>query len=646
MKVPESLPAPVKSWGVVILMLGAAAAFSAGTRGSGSIVLLSYLLVSAAAMLAFKVEKRFMDFRFGALVLLGVCIAVAAWGLMFNSGQPSDFGVYYRCGIAAGSSMSEWLGKCQSAYLDENSTYWLRSYFYSALIGRFFGDNYVAFKLGNVLLHCLALIAWFLGVRKFYGAGAAAASVVLLAAFPEYWFATSLVTTDNAAILMVVLFLLLLPKLEARLSVSIASALAVGAVAFLGNQLRSIGGIFMVALLLWAVCRTLEGRQWRVAGASLLAFCSFLTVSYAFNAANPTGLPDLVSPMRVLSSVDFHTGQDFGVNYYWAEHFWVATPEASRLANAAYKVSTEFNSGFAAWPLYLFRKSEIIFTGAGYYGLSAFSYPPGNPDSLITDVVNDIPFFAGLSPWLGLYVFALLALSLVCVFKVRLTGLSLSCLVFVAAFGLVVIGAGESQARYSALVAPALSLLAALAIFGGREQGVISANGRSHLIGGGVLVLVYLAVTAISTALPSSETIMGRTALSASTTGSTGDCGNEGVSLSRDYKKLRIAFAEGRSCARVAIPLGPDAASIGFYLSGSKLPFKFEDRVDSPMAYVLSAGGKDIAAGRLGKETVQWVEAPLEARQGDSAMLTVNRGEGRAADYLDVTLIRVSRRRQ
>ncbi|MEK0267055.1 hypothetical protein QT383_13610 [Stenotrophomonas rhizophila] len=153
-------------------------------------------------------------------------------------------------------------------------------------------------------------------------------------------------------------------------------------------------------------------------------------------------------------------------------------------------------------------------------------------------------------------------------------------------------------------------------------------------------------VTAISTALPSSETIIGRTALSTSTTAGTGDCGNEGVLLSRDYKKLRIAFAEGRSCARVAIPLGPDAASIGFYLSGSKFPFKFEDRVDSPMAYVLSSGGKDIAAGRLGEETVQWVEAPLEARQGDSAILTVNRGEGLAADYLDMTLIRVSRWRQ
>lgn len=646
MKVPESLPTPVKSWAVVILMLGAAAAFSAGTKGSGSIVLLTYLLVSVAAMLAFKAEKRFVDCRYGVMVVVGVCVAVAAWGLMFNSGQPSDFGVYYRCGIAAGSGMSEWLGKCQSAYLNDNSTYWLRSYFYSALIGRVFGDNYVAFKLANVLLHCLTLIAWFLGVRKFYGAGAAVASVVILAAFPEYWFATSLVTTDNAAILMVVLFLLLLTNLEARLSVSVVSALALGVVAFLGNQLRSIGGIFMVALLLWAFCRTIEGRQWRVAGSSLLAFCSFLTFSYAFNAANPTGLPDLVSPMRVLSSIDFHTGQDFGVNYYWAEHFWVATPEASRLANAAYKVSTEFNSGFAAWPLYLFRKSEIIFTGAGYYGLSAYSYPPGNPDSLINDVVNNIPFFAGFSPWLGLYVFALLALSLVCVLKVRLSGLSLSCLVFVAAFGLVVIGAGESQARYSALVAPAISLLAALSIFGGREQGVIKSNGRSYLIGGGALVVVYLVVTAISTVLPSSETIIGRSALSAPSTGNTDDCSNEGVSLSRDYKKLRIAFDEGRSCARVAIPLSPDAAWIGFYMSGSKLPFKFEDRIDSPMAYVLSSGGKDIVAGRLGEKTVQWVDAPLEARQADAVILTVNRGEGLAADYLDVTLIRFSRRRQ
>ncbi len=641
MKVLESLSAAVKSWGVMIIMLGAVAASGAITQGGGA-VLFVFVLMFAAIMCAFRSRDPHIDFKFGVPVLIAVCACVVAWGLLFNSKQPSDFGVYYRCGIAAGSEMHEWLQKCQSAYLDENSTYWLRSYFYSALIGRISGDNYLAFKFCNVLLHCLTLVVWFFGVRKIYGAAVASVAVVFLAFFPEYWFSVTLVTTDNAAVLTVVLFVLLVPHIGKRGLIPVASALALGVVVFLGNQLRSIGGVFMVALMLWGLCGVIESRRLAMAGYPLLAIFFSLLLGHLFNFLSPTGLPDLVSPLRVLSSIDFHTGQDFGVNYRWAEHFWVATPDSSRLINAAYKLSSEFNSGFVEWPLYLFRKSEIIYTGAGYYGLSAFPYPPGNPDSLISGVVNDIPYSSNFHPWLSCGIFALLALSLVGVFKVRISGLSLSCVVFIAAFGLVVVGAGESQARYSVLVAPALSLLAALSIFSVRDIAVVNTNVKSVMIGGVVLASVYLAVALISTRLPTSAGINRNVVLSASTGEGPGVCSNEGIALGSDYKKVRIEFADGSSCARILIPIKHDSSMLGLYLSGSKFPFKFEDRIDSQLSYQLFSGAKRVAAGQLGKSTVQWIEAPIANGGSGVAILLVDRGKGLAADHVDLTLIRES----
>ncbi len=104
MKVLESLSAAVKSWGVIIMILGAVAASGAIEQGGGA-VLFVFLILVAAIIWAFRSRDPHIDFKFSVPVLVAVCASVMAWGLLFNSKQPSDFGVYYRCGIAAGSAM-------------------------------------------------------------------------------------------------------------------------------------------------------------------------------------------------------------------------------------------------------------------------------------------------------------------------------------------------------------------------------------------------------------------------------------------------------------------------------------------------------------------------------------------------------------
>jgi hypothetical protein len=643
---PRYLPIFIKTWGMLILLLGGVAATTSAARAAVAnnwFLGFSFLAMTAIALFAFRARQIKISKTCSSVVFLLTCASVALWGMTYNSGQVSDFGVYYRCGVATNHNMDEWLTKCQSAYLSENSTYWLRSYFYSSAIGRLFGDSYLTFKLSNITLHCATLITWYFGIKKYYGHGAAAVATLLLSIFPEYWFSTTLVTTDNAAVLAAVLFLLLLPKLQGHTIISVLAAIAVGLVAFFGNQLRSIGAIFVLALFFWAICAGIERRQWSIILLSAVSVVSYCIFTYGFNLANPVTLPDLFSPIKMLSAIDFHTSQDFSVNYYWAEHFWLATPEANRLPIALYKLATEFSAGFSEWPLYLYRKAEVIFSGTGYYGLSSFPYPSGNPNSLVTDVVSDIPFSIELFPWLGLCVLVTLALAVVGVLRAKLSGPALCSILFVGAFGLVVIGAGEAQARYSVLLAPALSLLAALSFFPHQDANNKKMHAAEYAYGTIGLTVIYLVAVGLSAFLPTSEKITEGAKLASISSGGINACDNSGISIIADYKKIRVNFSNDSSCASISLPVGTDSTSIGFYLSGSKLPFKFEEHPGLSATYKVFAGDSEVAGGQLARKTVEWVEATVSPGPNEAIVLLLNRSAGKPSDYFDVSLIRESK---
>ena len=639
---PRCFAALIKTWGLFILILGVlAGAFNVFRLSDKSnlIIGLCFLAVVSVVFLAVKARPVVISRKAGTITLLLVCISVVLWGVIFNSGQVSDFGVYYRCGISVGYDIADWLAKCQSAYLEDNSTYWVRSYFYSSVIGLLFADNYLAFKLANVFLHCLTLVIWFFGVGRYYGVGVSVISTLILAVFPEYWFSTTLVTTDNVAVLMVVLFLLVLPKLQERMAVAIFYAIFIGGVIFFGNQLRSVGAVFILALAFWMICKGIEKKQLSLLFVSLIALFFYFLVTSAFNLANPVNLPDIFNPMKIISAVDFHTTQDFSINYYWAEHFWTATPESMRISNGLYKLMTEFSSGFSEWPLYLFRKATVVFSGSGYYGLSSFPYPPGNPDSLITDVVSDIPFSIDLFPWLGGGVLLILVLAVVGVFRADLSGLALCSLLFVGAFGLIVIGVGEVQPRYSALLAPSLSLLAALAFAPPRNS---KSHTKEFLCGAVSLIGIYIVVIGVSSFFPTPKRNTQGAMLFADSRKNIPSCDNKGVAIVSDYKKIRIEFSDGSPCAAISFPISSGIVSVGFYLSGSRFPFKFEGRSDSMVTYKVFVGDTEVSGGSLGEHTVEWIDTAIP-RSSNEVMVTLNRGEVKFSDYLEISLIRESR---
>jgi len=635
-------PVLIKTWGLFILALGMlASVFNIFRLSGNNIFVVGFCLfaIVLVVFIAFKAKPVVISRKVGIAILLLTCISVLLWGLIFNSGQVSDFGVYYRCGISVSHNTADWLTKCQSAYLEDNSTYWVRSYFYSSFIGLLFGDNYLAFKLSNVFLHCLTLIIWFFGVERYYGAGVSIVSTLLLAVFPEYWFSTTLVTTDNFAVLMVALFLLFLPRLQERTAVAVFYAILIGVVVFFGNQLRSAGAIFILALLFWVICKAIEKKQLSLVFMSAMALLSYFLVASTFKLINPLSLPDIFDPMKIISAVDFHTTQDFSVNYYWAEHFWTATPEPLRVSNGVYKLMAEFSSGFSEWPLYLFRKAAVIFSGSGYYGLSSFPYPLGNPDSLITDVVSDIPFSIELFPWLAVVVLFILALAVIGVFRTDLSGVGLCSLLFIGAFGLIVIGVGEVQPRYSALLAPSLSLLAALSFFSNENSKSLKLHAKKFLGGAVSLIGIYIIVMGVSTFLPTPQKNMQGVMLVSNSGKDALSCENKGVSIVTDYKKIRINFSNDSPCASISFPVNADSVYVGFYLNSSKFLFKFEGRSNSKVTYKVFVGETEVTDGYLGQRSVEWIDSAIP-RNSNKVVVVLNRDAVKLPDYLEISLIR------
>ncbi|RIJ07339.1 hypothetical protein DXT77_25565 [Pseudomonas sp. 91RF] len=642
------LPMVLKAWSLLILMLSGVAVIAGLARANALSLTFSAACLACVLLIGF-IMARSNRWRLpaiaGPILLACIMLALGLWVFFFDSGQVSDFGVYYRCGTGDHSSLQAWLENCQSQYLTKNSTYWLRSFFYSSAIGQLIGGDYSTFKVVNALVHMATVVVWYYGVRASYGVRVASLSSVLLALYPEYWFTTTLVTTDNFAVLCVALFILMAPKLNDRLSTALVFSLFLGIVIFLGHQLRSIGSIFVLSLLFYLICGTTLGKRYSgwVAGAAALLV--FVVCSFAFSKAYETNLPDLFSPVKIVSAIDFHTTQGFAINYLWAEHFWPATPQPLQLPMAIYKISTEFSGGFLQWPAYVFNKAVVVFSGTGYYGLSAFAYPPDNPDSLVTTTVSNIPFSAGFFPWLSLIVFMYLVSAVVGVFRSKVvSGPALVSLLVLGVFGLLVLGMGESQARYSAIIAPALALLAALAFFSPVTEEAaperLVSFGKGYLIGLAVILGLFLIILLLTKVLPSSEQLNGQVKLVDATALQSTSCSSDGVSLAPDYKKVRVAFAGTSNCAVVKLDVPAGTATVSFYLSGSRFPFRFEGPGPNVFSYQLLAGESILSSGQTGETSVNYVQVELPKGSEHELVLKVKKLNAGASDYIDVSLIR------
>lgn len=647
----------IRVWTALILFLSAITGIIAALKNN--IMFFITITVFISLMFLFQRQQSGLTSKesnhwdhLSILFFLFITISIFFWAFLFDSGQVSDFGVYFQCGTMPFTTLDQWIANCQSAYLQPNSIYWVRSFFYSSSIGKLFGDNYNTFKIVNAALHIITILIWFLGIRHYYGPRIALVSSALFSFYPEYWFTTTLITPDNAVMLVVVIFILLLPLLNKSLHTIIVISVSLGIVIFLGEQLRSIGLILIISLLAWLLSSISKKTTLYFFSAFFIILGTYTLLINTFNFHFQTDLPNLFTPAKTLSTIDFHTTQDFSVNYLWSEHFWPAIPESMQFSTAIYKIITEFNNGFIQFPLYLYNKATLVFSGSGYYGLSSFNFPPGNPDSSSTISISTIPFNAAFFPWMGAFICLVLFTSTVTALRSLKNGPAFASIIFIGSFFLIVLGAGEAQSRYSILIAPALALLSSLAFFPAdlnlkqKSIHVIENNIslQSLAIGSFILLSIYsMVLFGISIAKPIASISERATLLQPSEAKMFG-CDNNGVQVQKTYKKIRVVFEGDSTCAVIKVPIENNYDTLSFFVSGSKFPYKFEKKYTSPFWYQLISEEIVLLNDSLNVDSVHWHEVKFHRNNLQSVIYKINRHTTVGKDYLELSFLHSSRR--
>ncbi|WP_028232209.1 hypothetical protein [Paraburkholderia mimosarum] len=225
--------------------------------------------------------------------------------------------------------------------------------------------------------------------------------------------------------------------------------------------------------------------------------------------------------------------------------------------------------------------------------------------------------------------------------KMRRDGAAFPAALLIGSFALVVLGFGEIQARYSLLIAPSLSLLFAISLFpldvqpSGSDGCWISWR---HMLGGLLgLAAIYLTVFASATFFAPMK------ARESAQLVANGDCDNHGVELSTNYKLLRIAMKGDARCANVRVTLPAEASAVSFFVSGSRLPFRFEERFLSPFRYELRDGETHLLSDSLGTDSAHWKNVALPNRAATEILIHVDRIAADGDDYLDFSLLHATR---
>ncbi|MHC8349695.1 ArnT family glycosyltransferase [Pseudomonas sp. RT4P38] len=603
----------LRSWVSIILVLGIYT--YAVAQSVPPLLKLTVMLLVTGTLLChhclakFHIADRVWD-RLGKLVVLLGAFAVVGWVLFFDTVQNSDFGVYYKCGTAISSDTLQWLENCQSKYLHENLIYWSRSLLYTSLFSWVGGDSYFELKLFNAALHIVTSIVWYFGVRSFYGAKVATISSLCVLFYPEWWFTSTIATTDNAAVLFIVSFLCLLPRLLVNPR-SFLLLCGIALITFSANLLRTLGPILILVFFLWALYHAVIRKSFIYAGCFLGFVVIYGAIGYGLSLVTPPGIADPLQFLKALSSIDFSSSQDFGNNYPWGEHFWFSIPPEARASAALEKLYLEVVYGFSEWPGYLYQKAASLFNGSGYYGLSSFPFPGFNPDTVYTVKESTVYFDSGFFPWLASLMAVYLLVSLWVVLTTTLNGPGFVAVIWFAMFSLVVLGVGESQPRYSILVAPVLALFMGLSFF--ERSRVTSAydNRRSMalkvLSGCALIFVIFLAVLALLNIAkhvrpgPSLKAL----ALAPAREGSK-DCDSNKYILEKNYKRVRLSTPPGVKCAGMRIPLSADTKVISFFMSEGRFPFLWESPVVSTFKYRVEIDGQQLLETSLNQRSVLW----------------------------------------
>ena len=554
-----------------------------------------------------------------ALLLLLAMLGLTG-SLLIKAGQPSDFGIYWRCGAAVGAPLGEWLQACQSAYLPPSSIYWRRSLFYSTIILGLGGD-YGWLRGVNAGLFALMLLAVHRGALLEGGARFAFIALLATATLPEFWFALPLVTSDHMALPCVVLTLAAMARMQ-RAAPPPWLGPALGVLIFLADQGRSLGVLMALALLLLLLMGlgTFRARL-LVVGLALSTHVMLLFGLQAFLAglpANPGGF------LQFLAARDLSRPNDFANLYQFVFNVWPIIPAEETTRYGLIRILAEFSGNAGQVFVYLQERLSVTFGGNGYYFFVANPLPDNADSEVLTG--STLGWSLSVHAHLGLLMRPVMGAAVVGALLAHDIPLVRAALCWVGIFFLVIIGLGEVQPRYVVLIWPAIAILAA-APFLPRPAGWRPAlRSTAPPVLCGTALLILLAAYATLAPLARDHLAWPLRGVSALITE---ECPVP-AGLEVGNRSVTLRLSAEASCAILRLPVPAGWREAGIALNRGELVWRFQQPADFPARFRFSPSGPD---GALGREMATWNTVPLPT-DGSELLFRLDRTAPGAAEII------------
>ena len=414
-------------------------------------------------LVLFGCTKVLRPFRGFALVLFLVRFALALFFILWLNSQPvQDFATMYTAAgqLAAGSR----------AYLDNiyffNWAYQSAFVAYEALVIALFGNSLFPLQLLNAAYLAGTNVLVYLIAKRFLPEKAAMTAGVLYAVYPAPLFLAGVLTNQHLSVFLLysALYLLLGKELTPLCT------LGAGAIMALGNAMRPIGVIMMLAAVLWLLIRALHLGDLRSALHGLYVAASYFAVGAALSGLivvtgiNPEGLSNNQPMWKFVVGLN----QDSSGSWNRADYdtyLSLPTQEAHEAMTEA--VKERLSVGPAKLSGLAWRKSgvmwagnEDLYWGFGHLEQDAPAITPSVPLSW-----NSMQLLLGcLDKGVYLLVFGLALIGLILrLCKLERCGRSLPLVLLLCGYYAVHLIV-EVQSRYRYFLMPCVFLLAGIAI--------------------------------------------------------------------------------------------------------------------------------------------------------------------------------------
>ncbi len=329
-------------------------------------------IILLCSLLAYKIEVSPVIFLVGIFLISFMLKAIFV--LVTNTQPVSDFkGFYdYAARLANGdTSWSKWSYFSVWAYQTGPISYY-------AILMKIFGTGLLPLKLSNCFFMAGTNSLIYLIARKITGEKAARCSALLYMCYPTTFFLAPVLSNQQFAAFMffAAIYVLMIGKVNWALRGIISGVLAA-----LGNVVRPIGAVVVVALIVWGIIELIENRKLVIVKTIAVFLIVYLITlwgvsSYLINKdISPYGLSNNFPLWKFVVGLNYKTTGQF--SYEDQNNIFIIQDSEKRNEAARAAIKERLSISPKQMSIFLIKKQWIMWGGMDTLRWTFYVYKDG-----------------------------------------------------------------------------------------------------------------------------------------------------------------------------------------------------------------------------------------------------------------------------